>query len=80
MSLILVIKMVHTSQFLRSAHGKFVDVSTETFIKVFLVLSLTYELTNIRNQLSSKLSSPQHLFDVKKLKTSSYLSKEKNIT
>ena len=29
---------------LRSAYGKFVDISVETFIKVFLVLSLTYKL------------------------------------
>ena len=49
----------------------------KTLIKVFLVLSLTYELANLRPPHSSTLSVSQQLFDIKKVKTSSYLSKEK---
>ena len=39
-----------------------------------------HALPNIQKQLSSKLPFPQELYDIKKVKTSSYVSKEKNMS
>ena len=60
-------------QLRRCFYGNFYQNFSCTFSKV-------WTLVNIRKQLSSKLSSSQRLFDIKKVNNLSYLSKVKNIS